>query len=170
MTNEPAIHVLKEQLEWVLTQLTLRSETQGTRAVPKPGRYLLNTDAGVRKGKAAIGVVLSDPDDNLVAIRSEKIGRAMIQEAEYKALIRGLELALDHGIQKVRAYLDNQLVVDQINGLAAVNSKTLVPLHGEALELLKKFPDQRRCPCQKVYWVPRERNKAADALVKRELY
>ena len=84
--------------------------------------------------------------------------------AEYRALIKGLEIALEHGIDKIRAYVDNQLVVDQINDLARVNSDRLKPLHSKANDLLAEFADQR------VYWVPRERNVVADALVREALY
>ncbi|CAN5770719.1 ribonuclease HI family protein [soil metagenome] len=140
----------------------------------KKGRYLLNTDGGMKSdgrrpsddqpGEAAIGVVLNDPDDRLVQTINEAIGRETIQGAEYRAVIKGLELALDLGIDKIRAYVDNQLVVDQVNGLAKVNSEHLKPHYEKALALLERFTDQR------VYWVPRERNKDADALVRAKLY
>lgn len=94
----------------------------------------------------------------------QSIGRETIQGAEYAALIKGLRLALDQEIDKIRVYVDNQLVVDQINSLARVNSAHLKPYHGEVLALLERFADQR------VYWVPRERNKDADALVREILY
>lgn len=68
------------------------------------------------------------------------------------------------GIDKLRAYVDNQLVVDQINGLSKVNSEYLKHFHKKVLALLEKFTDQR------IYWVPRERNKDADALVRAKLY
>ena len=150
--------------------------------MPKPdsdftlrrGRYLLNTDGGVKSdgkrasgdkpGEAAIGLALHDPGDHLVEAWSETIGREIIQGAEYRALIKGLELALDHGIDKIRAFVDNQLVVDQINGRAKVNSEHLKPHYEKALDVLGRFTDQR------VYWVPRERNKDADALVRAKLY
>ena len=140
----------------------------------KKGRYLLNTDGGMANdgqrssedepGEAAIGVVLNDPDDRSVTTFKEAIGPDTIQGAEYRALIKGLELALDHGITKIRAYVDNQLVVDQINNLANVKSEHLKPFHSEALALLQRFTDQR------VYWVPRERNRIADKLVREVLY
>jgi len=37
-------------------------------------------------------------------------------------------------------YLDNQLVVDQINDLADVNSDHLKRYHAKALDLLRKLP------------------------------
>lgn len=133
----------------------------------KKGRYLLNTDGGMKRlvdgqpGEAAIGVVLNEPGDRAFQIFRDRIGGPeTIQGAEYKALIKGLELALEHGIGKIRVYVDNQLVVDQINAPAAVRSDHLKPYHDRALTLLNKFSDQR------VYWVPRERNKEADKLVR----
>src|SRR6266542_1516974 len=170
MTQESAIHALKRQRERVGTDLVLLSAPQDTPFALKKGRYLLNTDATVRKGEAAIGVVLSDPADHLVETYSDTIGPAMIQEAEYKALIKGLELALAHRIPRIAAYLDNQLVVDQINGLAQVKHPILTPLHHKAVALLDQFPDQAKRQCQRVYWVSRERNEVADALVSRQLH
>ncbi|HZJ51456.1 MAG TPA: ribonuclease HI family protein [Actinomycetota bacterium] len=135
----------------------------------KRGRYLLNTDGGMRRssddepGEAAIGVVLNEPGDRPVTTFKQRIGTETIQGAEYRALIKGLEIAFEHEIGKNRVYVDNQLVVDQINDLAQVNSDHLKPLHRKALALLKQFDDQR------VYWVPRERNTDADKLVREAL-
>ena len=134
--------------------------------VLKPGRYLLNTDAARRAsdGEAAIGVVLNHPKDHSFKIFKDRIGpEKTIQSAEYKALIKGLEIALENGIDKIRVYLDNQLVVDQINDKAAVIRPHLKPLCEKALNLLKSFPDQR------VYWVPRKRNTEADKLAREAL-
>ena len=138
------------------------------------GRYLLNTDGGMKSdgsrssgdepGEAAIGVVLNDPNDRTVRTFKGPIGPETIQGAEYKALIKGLKLCIELGIDRIRAYVDNQLVVDQVNGLAKVKDEDLKLYHAKAMDLLNKFSDQR------VYWVPRERNKAADALVREVLY
>jgi ribonuclease HI len=37
-------------------------------------------------------------------------------EAEYTALIRGLELARGHGVDRLRVFLDSALVVNTVNG------------------------------------------------------
>lgn len=142
--------------------------------VLKKGRYLLNTDGGTRSSgrrsrgdepdEAAIGIVLNDPDDRPVTRVREAIGRETIQGAEYRALIKGLQLVLDYGILKVRVFVDNQLVVDQINALSDVKSDRLKGLHADVCSLLQRFDDER------VYWVPRERNKDADGLVREALY
>jgi ribonuclease HI len=134
----------------------------------KRGRYLLNTDAGMSSsghpasgdepGEAAIGGVLNDPNDRIVTTFSERIGKETIQGAEYRALIKGLELAVEHGIKHIRAYMDNQILVDQINDRAKLKSERLKPLHTRAIDLLDQIGDWR------VYWVPRKRNRQADAL------
>jgi ribonuclease HI len=141
---------------------------------PKKGRYLLNTDGGVLAdgnrshgdppGEAAIGVVLNDPDDRPVQVFKAAIGPESIPGAEYRALIKGLEIALEHGVDKIRAFVDNQLVVDQIAGLAKVKDSVLKEYHSQTMGLLGRFSDQR------VYWIPRERNTEADSLVREVLY
>jgi len=147
---------------------------ESSRQMLKRGRYLLNTDGGVKnnghnapgtlQGDAAKGVVLSDPGDRVVTTHSSRIGVESVPGTEYRALIAGLEIALELGIEKIRAFVDNQLVVDQINQTARVRKPYLEDLHAQTIELLERFPDNR------VYWVPRERNREADALVRDALY
>ena len=60
--------------------------------------------------------------------------------SEYRALIHGLEVAHRLGIEKIRAFLDHQHVVDRINDKAAVKSQDLKELHTRARKLLdEKF-------------------------------
>ncbi len=133
---------------------------------PKPGYYLLNTDggnSGDRFGRAAVGALLrarKPPRLVTVATISEAIGPATHNVAEYRALIEGLMLARDHGIQRIRVYMDSELVVDQVNGVAAVKQDHLKELHGDASTLVALFKKIRIC------WVPREMNTEADQLVR----
>ena len=80
--------------------------------------------------------------------------------AEYRALIEGLNLARDHGIQRIRVYMDSELVVDQVNGVSAVRQPHLIELHDVASSLKAQFKNIR------ISWVPRELNAEADRLVK----
>jgi ribonuclease HI len=134
--------------------------------VPKPGYYLLNTDggnSGDRFGRAAIGALLrarKPPRLVTVATISKAIGPATHNVAEYRALIEGLMLARDHGIQRIRVYMDSELVVDQVNGVAAVKQDHLKELHRDASTLVALFKNIRIC------WVPREMNTEADQLVR----
>ena len=134
------------------------------------GTYLLNTDGGMASGHgrrrsgdplghAAIGALLRTPRLVTVAQISKAIGPATHNVAEYRALIEGLKLARDHGIQRIRVYMDSELVVDQVNGVSAVRQAHLKELHEEATSLVAQFKSFR------ISWVPRELNAEADRLV-----
>jgi ribonuclease HI len=110
-------------------------------------------------GHAAIGALLRNPRLATVDQISKAIGPASHNEAEYQALIEGLKLAHDHGIQRIRVYMDSELVVDQVNGVSAVRKEHLRELHDVASSLVALF-DIR------ISWVPREMNAEADQLVK----
>jgi len=78
--------------------------------------------------------------------------------AEYTALINALEWLVQNCLsaEQIVIYSDSQLVVNQINGIYAVNSENLFTLWHHAILLLNDFePGQ-----VKVVWVPRERNLA----------
>jgi ribonuclease HI len=90
---------------------------------PRPGFYVLKSDGGITAeqgqaaGPEAIGVVLKDHKYRDVDEISKQIGWAKNHhEAEYKALIAGLELARGHGIDRIRVFSDSALVVNTVNG------------------------------------------------------
>ena len=125
--------------------------------------YLLNADggnSGNALGRAAIGALLRTRRLVTVAQISKAIGPATHNVAEYRALIEGLKLARNHGIQRLRVYMDSELVVDQVNGVSAVRQPHLNELHEVASSLKAEFRNIR------ISWVPRELNAEADRLVK----
>ena len=111
-------------------------------------------------GRAAIGALLRTRRLVTVAQISKAIGPATHNVAEYQALIEGLKLARDHGIQRIRVYMDSELVVDQVNGVSAVRQAHLSELHRDASSLVALFKSFR------ISWVPRELNAEADQLVR----
>ena len=134
------------------------------RADLKRGYYLLNTDGGNSGdplGRAAIGALLRTPKSLVtVAQISKAIGPATHNVAEYRALIEGLKLARDYGVQRIRVYMDSELVVDQLNGVSAVRQQHLSELHKVASNLVALFASIR------ISWVPRNMNAEAYRLVK----
>jgi ribonuclease H / adenosylcobalamin/alpha-ribazole phosphatase len=138
------------------------------RAGLKRGYYLLNTDGGSastwgrRSGDplpvAAIGALLRTSRLATVAQISEAIGPATHNVAEYRALIEGLKLARDYGIERIRVYMDSELVVDQVNGISTVRQAHLRDL--QVAKGLAALFDIR------ISWVPRKMNVEADRLVR----
>ena len=120
----------------------------------------LHTDGAAfgNPGPSGIGVVLRIGDD--VVEQSEDIGWGTNNEAEYRALIAGLRLALDHGVDVLHVRADSQLVVRQITGEYKIKKKELQMLAMEARALIAKFTSV------KFEHVLRDFNTRADALSK----
>lgn len=124
-------------------------------------RHVLHCDGAARgnPGPAAIGAVLFAPGRlEPVAAISERIGRATNNEAEYRALIAGLEAALAAGVGRLLVRLDSELLARQMSGAYRVKAPGLKPLHEQAQALVRRF--------ESVVFeeVPRERNSVADDL------
>ena len=90
-------------------------------------------------GPAAIGVVIKDEEGNTVGSISQGIGRATNNQAEYKAVITGLEKAVIMGVESVVMYADSELVVKQINGKYRVKNAALKPLYQQVVQLINRF-------------------------------
>jgi ribonuclease HI len=124
-------------------------------------RLVLNVDGGARgnPGPAAIGVIISQPDGQVVQEIAEAIGVATNNVAEYRALLRGLEAARALGADELEIIGDSELVARQLTGAYRVKRAALKPLHAEALQGLRGLRSWR------IRTVPREQNSRADALV-----
>ena len=83
--------------------------------------------------------------------------------AEYTALIKGLDWLLANGYSKtkIRVLSDSQLLVNQMQGRFRIRNQRIIPLFKKAASLSKQFEDLA------LEWIPREKNKEADALTTR---
>ncbi len=106
-----------------------------------PGTLTVYTDGGARgnPGPAAIGVVVADARDRLLREHKDLIGEATNNEAEYRALIKGLEIAAGFTRGPVTCVSDSELVTRQMRGEYRVREPRLVPLHEEALARTRAF-------------------------------
>ena len=104
-------------------------------------RARLHTDGGARgnPGPAGIGVVLTDPNGNVLEERYAGIGSATNNVAEYSALIAGLELAREKGVTDLEVALDSELVVSQVKGEWKIRNDRLRQLAVRARSLLDRF-------------------------------
>jgi ribonuclease HI len=125
----------------------------------------LFTDGAARgnPGPAGIGLVLEDDEGMRLWGGFRYLGTATNNQAEYRALIDGLRKAGEWRPDRLEVHLDSELVVNQINGRYKVRNRELQPLHRQALDLLRRFPQTT------VSHVPRERNRGADALANRAI-
>jgi len=116
-----------------------------TAKTPKHAMVRIYTDGGARgnPGPAAIGVVICNQDDVIIKPFGEYIGRATNNEAEYRALIRGLEIAAKYTDGKVMCALDSELVVRQMTGEYRVKELRMQRLAKEANLMAGRFGEVR---------------------------
>lgn len=98
-----------------------------------PQKIYVNCDGGSRSnpGPAAIGIVIWDEDHNKLEECKECIGDATNNVAEYKSLIKALELAAKHTRNRVQIFMDSELVVRQVTGRYRIKASHLFPLFQE---------------------------------------
>ena len=139
--------------------------------------FLLNTDGGMdtdghRKkgdppGEAGIGVVLAKVNKNnsrkedVIKTYGKAIGPADNDVAEYMALIEGLETAIKNGAVNLRAYMDVDWIVDQINFNKTPNEDDLRLLKQQVDILVAEIEEKGSF---RLSWIPRGRNAEADRL------
>jgi probable phosphoglycerate mutase len=125
----------------------------------------LSTDGGARgnPGPAAYGYVLETEDGTVLAAHGEAIGVATNNVAEYRALVAGLEKALELGVDAVEVVSDSELVVKQMRGEYKVKNEVLRDLSLEAARLARQLRSVSYTA------VRREHNELADRLVNEAL-
>ena len=93
----------------------------------------------------------------------ERIGRATNNVAEYRALLRGVELAAAHGGTELDLVGDSELVVKQMKGQYKVKDATMRELNAEVKAALRPFESWS------IRHVRRAENADADRLVNQAL-
>jgi ribonuclease HI len=125
----------------------------------------LSTDGGARgnPGPAAYGYVLETDDGTVLAAHGEAIGTATNNVAEYRALVAGLEKALDLSVDELEVVSDSELLVKQMRGEYKVKNEALRELSDEAARLGRQLRSVSYTA------VRREHNELADRLVNEAL-
>ena len=124
-------------------------------------KLILYTDGGARgnPGPAGAGGLIYDTDKKIVKKFAQFLGKATNNQAEYQALVLGLELAKKMKASEVDCYLDSLLVVEQMNQKWKIKNKELSVLFVKVWNLSQSFKKVNFCH------IPREKNEEADKLV-----
>jgi len=125
----------------------------------------LFTDGGSRgnPGPAAYAYVLEAEDGTVLDARGEAIGVATNNVAEYRALVAGLERAVEAGVDELEVVSDSELLVKQMRGEYKVKNAALKELSFDAAQL------ERQIGRVTYKAVRREHNELADRLVNEAL-
>jgi ribonuclease HI len=130
--------------------------------VPHPSseEAVLWSDGAARgnPGPAGIGIMLKTKDGRVLVAEGRFVGRTTNNVAEYKALLLGLERALECGVRRLDVRADSELLIKQLKGQYRVKNAGLKPLVAEARALIQRFESV------KLEHVRRELNVEADRL------
>ncbi len=128
-------------------------------------RLVLYADGAARgnPGPAGIGVVIEDERGRVLKELSQFVGQKTNNQAEYLALIQGLEAAAEYQAEAVQIRVDSELLAYQLKGEYKVKSPLLKPLRRKVQELLAGYK------VVGIEHIERQYNRAADRLANRAI-
>ncbi|KAG9442227.1 hypothetical protein H6P81_018081 [Aristolochia fimbriata] len=115
-------------------------------------------NGAAQKNGAGAGVLLMSPNDDLMPYSFILSHCCTNNEAKYLAIILGLGMAIEMGLNQLEIFGDSALVIKQLIGDFEVRKDELVPYQKEALRLQQKIPNVT------LGHVPRANNSQANAL------
>ena len=128
----------------------------------EPLQWSIHTDGSSNRQAGGVGVVLLSPERDMVECMVCLNFPTTNNEAEYKALVVGLDLAKAVGAASIVIYYDFQVVTNQVNGDYKCKG-----------ERMKRYLDQVRRRVDdlevKIIQIPRGENEQADRLAKAAL-
>lgn len=125
-------------------------------------KLVIEADGGSRGNPGVAGsgtVVYSDNKAEVLKEIAYVVGtKATNNVAEYRGLLEGLKAARELGATFVDVYMDSKLVVEQMSGRWKIKHPDMKVLALEAKEIASEIGSVSYT------WIPREKNKRADAL------
>ena len=118
----------------------------------------INVDGASRgnPGPSGIGYCITNSEGKITERGGEFIGFATSRVAEYYALKKGIERAIELGLKTARFVSDSLMVVNQLNGIFQVKNQDILPIYRDIQEKLTHFE------AISIVHVPRSQNTIAD--------
>ncbi|XP_075636779.1 uncharacterized protein LOC142609019 [Castanea sativa] len=119
-----------------------------------------HTKGRAKSQEGGIGVILKSPEGDKLEYAARLQYQTTNNEAEYEALLKGLELAKSLGAESIIVKGDSQLVINQVNGLCDAKEDRMKKYLRKVRQLVQKFMEVS------FIQLLREENMEADALAK----
>ncbi|KAL2226322.1 UNVERIFIED_CONTAM: hypothetical protein Sindi_1990900 [Sesamum indicum] len=121
---------------------------------------MLHVDGSSNANNGGAGILIQGPEEVELEVTARLSFSVTNNEAEYEALILGLELTYEAGARDVEVFTDSQLVALQIEGTYETREKMMTSYTGIVKNWMDKFD---KCSISQA---PRAENDKADALSK----
>ncbi|KAL0403666.1 UNVERIFIED_CONTAM: Retrovirus-related Pol polyprotein from transposon gypsy [Sesamum radiatum] len=122
--------------------------------------WLLHVDGSSNANNGGAGILLQGPDGIEIEVATRLSFPTTNNEAEYEAMVLGLQLAIEAGVREINVCTDSQLVAMQVEGSYETREQTIVQYLKKVKELVARFD---KCVIQQI---PRTENGRADVLSK----
>ncbi|KAK0595504.1 hypothetical protein LWI29_007317 [Acer saccharum] len=122
------------------------------------GKWTLSVDGSSNIKGSGLGLVLSSPTGDIMEQSIHCSFRATNNEAEYEALIAGLDLAKSLNVRSIKVLSDSQLVVRQMNGTYEARDRRMSAYLNKVKQLQSTFDKFS------IEQIPRAENTRVDAL------
>lgn len=113
---------------------------------------------------AWIGVLILDEQWNPLEKRYSYLGICTNNVAEYKAILYGLQRAIELGWNEIDFYMDSKLAVSQLKWEWKIKNEWLKEIHTQICTIVEKTNIKIN-----YNWIPREENKEADRLANKAM-
>ncbi|OWY90406.1 hypothetical protein PHMEG_00041475 [Phytophthora megakarya] len=107
--------------------------------------HLLSFDGAAKRdgSRGAACILWSLPSWEIVAATGHFLEKATVNAAEYSGLVKGMQLALDAGVQELVVVGDSRLAIQKLQGVIGCTQPHLLRLLQEAEGLQAKFKSLR---------------------------
>ena len=122
--------------------------------------WVIHVDGSSMLHAGGIGVVLKSPEADTLKHKVRLHYQTTNNEAEYEALLKGLELAKSLRAESVLVQGDSRLVIRQVNGMYEAKEERMKKYLNKVRRLIKKFSEAH------FVQIPREENMEVDTLAK----
>lgn len=131
----PAKAIKAQALEDFIAELTPENPS----AKEADETWTLKVDGAAGKSGCGAGIILQGPEKAQLEYAVHFSFRTTNNEAEYEALLTGLEIAEEIGIRSLVIFTDSQLVVNQVKGKFEINEQKLLKYKELVTKNLKNF-------------------------------
>ncbi len=90
-------------------------------------------------GPSGIGYYILDSTGQIIEKGGEFIGFATSRTAEYYAMRKGVDRAIELGLKTVRFISDSLMVVNQLTGIFSIKNQDIIPIYNDIQEKLANF-------------------------------